>query len=240
MAEPRTKARHTARHEDKDLLRSRRPDEPDFTDMDPWRVLRIQGEIVEGFEALHRIGPAVSVFGSARLREGSPYFDKAEETGRLLGEAGLVVISGGGPGIMEAANRGAHKTDSLSVGCGIKLPHEKGPNPFQDISLEFRYFFVRKLMFVKYSVGYVIFPGGFGTLDELFESLTLIQTGKVEHFPIMLVGRDYWGPLLGWIKETLRGGGFIGEDDLELLKLVDEPAEVVEHIVAHCRVHGYL
>ncbi len=235
-------------HEDRELLRSPvdgapgKPAAADFTRLDPWRVLRIQGEVVEGFEGLSGIGPAVSIFGSARLPESSPYYGKARETARALAAAGLSVISGGGPGIMQAANQGAFGDDTagLSVGCNIELPHEQAPNPYQDLCLTFRYFFVRKLMFVKYSVGFVIFPGGFGTLDELFEALTLSQTGKIEHFPIVLCDRAFFGPLLEWIKGTLLAGGFIGAGDLDLFQIVDEPAEIVELVTRHCRARGYL
>jgi uncharacterized protein (TIGR00730 family) len=227
-------------HEDRELLRNPPPKVEDFTTKDPWRVLRMQGEIVEGFDALHDIGAAVSIFGSARLKPGSTHFEKAVETGRMLSDQGLVVITGGGPGIMEAANRGAAKGEGLSVGCNIELPHEQSGNPFQDISLDFRYFFVRKLMFVKYSVGFVIFPGGFGTMDELFESLTLAQTGKIEHFPIVMCGKSYWKPLEGWFRDTLLAEGCIGEKDLDLFQILDEPAEVVDAIVSHCKTHGYM
>lgn len=235
-------------HEDRELLRSpvdaapARPAAAAFTQLDPWRVLRIQGEVVEGFEGLSGVGPAVSLFGSARLKEGSPYYVKATETARALSAAGLSVISGGGPGIMEAANRGAFGdgTPGLSIGCNIELPHEQAPNPYQDVCLTFRYFFVRKLMFVKYSVGYVIFPGGFGTLDELFEALTLSQTGKIEHFPIVLCDRAYFGPLVDWFKGTLLAQGTIGAGDLDLFQVLDEPAEIAELVLHHCRARGYL
>jgi uncharacterized protein (TIGR00730 family) len=227
-------------HEDQELLKTRVAGDPDFTTMEPWRVLRIQGEIVEGFERLHAIGPAVAVFGSARLAPDTPYYGAAVETARGLAEAGLAVITGGGPGIMEAANKGASQAKGLSIGCNIELPHEQGPNPFQDISLSFRYFFVRKLMFVKYSVGYVIFPGGFGTLDELFEALTLTQTQKIEHFPIVLCGRSYWQPLVNWFKETLLVNRCIDAEDIDLLHLLDDPQEIVQTIVSHCREQGWL
>ncbi|MHC4599691.1 MAG: LOG family protein [Planctomycetota bacterium] len=229
----------TRLHEDRELLQSPAQVE-DFTTKDPWRVLRMQGEIVEGFDALHAIGPAVAIFGSARLRPGSLHFEKAVETGRMLSDQGLVVITGGGPGIMEAANRGASSGEGLSVGCNIDLPHEQSANTYQDITLNFRYFFVRKLMFVKYSVGFVIFPGGFGTLDELFEALTLVQTAKIEHFPIILCGRSYWGPAEEWFRSTLLKEGCIGEKDLTLFQVLDEPAEVVDAVVSHCKKHGYL
>ncbi|MHC4777364.1 MAG: LOG family protein [Planctomycetota bacterium] len=236
----RPKTTVTRLHEDRELLQSQPMVTDDFTKKDPWRVLRIQGEIVEGFDSLHDIGPAVSIFGSARLKPGSSHFEKAVETGRMLSDEGLVVITGGGPGIMEAANRGASKGEGLSVGCNIELPHEQDGNRYQDISLHFRYFFVRKLMFVKYSVGFVIFPGGFGTLDEFFESLTLVQTGKIEHFPIVLCGREYWNPLVDWIRNTLVVQGCVSETDLDLFHVRDEPAEVVDVIVQHCRKHNYI
>lgn len=229
-------------HEDRELLRGpQRAGDGDFTTRDPWRVLRIQGEIVEGFEALHEIGPAVSVFGSARQTSDSPYYQQAIKVARGLADAGLVVITGGGPGIMEAANKGASESDSgLSVGCSIELPFETGPNPHQDIELIFRYFFVRKLMFVKYSVGFVIFPGGFGTMDELFEALTLIQTDKIENFPVVLYGRSYWQGLVQWFEDTLLQGGFVGDKDLQRFVVVDRPDEAVEAVVQSCREHGYL
>ena len=230
-------------HDDRELLRS--PAEPvppggDFTTMDPWRVLRIQGEIVEGFERLHHIGPAIAIFGSARLQPSSIWYQRARATAKALSDAGLVVITGGGPGIMEAANLGAQEGKSLSVGCNIELPHEQRPNPYQDICLSFRYFFVRKLMFVKYAVGFVIFPGGFGTLDELYEALTLSQTHKIEHFPIVLCGRSYWQPLVDWSRGTLLGESFISPEDLDLLQLLDEPAEIVSTVVNQCRAAGLL
>jgi uncharacterized protein (TIGR00730 family) len=225
-------------NEDRELFRTRVAREEDFTTKDPWRVFRIQGEIVEGFDALHKIGPAVAIFGSARLGAGSPYYVKAVETSRRLAEAGFAVITGGGPGIMEAANQGAFAAKGVSVGCNIELPLEQAPNPYQTISLDFRYFFVRKLMFVKYSVGFVIFPGGFGTLDELFESLTLSQTAKIEHFPIVLCGTSYWSPLVDWFRNTLVGEGCIGPADMNLFSLVDEPKDIVQAIVGHFREHA--
>jgi uncharacterized protein (TIGR00730 family) len=179
--------------EDRALFRSPRRGEADFRRSDTWRVLRIQGEFVEGFEALARVQPAVSVFGSARLSRSDALYDDVVTLARGIADAGLAVITGGGPGVMEAANRGCQEAGGLSVGCNIQLPFEQAPNPYQDIALDFRYFFVRKLMFVKYSVAYVICPGGFGTLDELFNAVTLAQTGKIEQFPIVLLGRSYWG-----------------------------------------------
>jgi uncharacterized protein (TIGR00730 family) len=198
-----------------------------FLDSDPWRTLRIQAEFVEGFDALAGIGPAVTVFGSARAVEGDPDYEQARELGRLLAEAGLTVITGGGPGIMAAANRGCYEAGGFSVGCNIELPHEQWLNPWVDLGVEFRYFFVRKTMFVKYAEGFVIFPGGFGTLDELFESLTLIQTGKIKHFPVFLVGSAYWTGLLAWFRETLLAAGTISTDDLGLFTVTDDLAEIV-------------
>ena len=242
MKRPTRKTIPPLTHEDRELLRGPLPGGVgDFTTRDPWRVLRIQGEIVEGFEALHDIGPAVSIFGSARQGPESPYYEQAVEVARGLADAGLVVITGGGPGIMEAANKGASESDgALSVGCSIELPFETGPNPYQDIQLIFRYFFVRKLMFVKYSVGFVIFPGGVGTLDELFEALTLIQTEKIENFPVVLYGKSHWQGLLTWFRDTVHRGGFIGEQDLKRFVLVDEPGEAVEYVVGQCREHGHI
>jgi uncharacterized protein (TIGR00730 family) len=233
----------TISHDDRELLRSpveRAEPGGDFTTKDPWRVLRIQGEIVEGFERLHQIGPAIAIFGSARLKPESLWYQRARATAKALSDAGLAVITGGGPGIMEAANLGAHEGKGLSIGCNIELPHEQAPNPHQDISLVFRYFFVRKLMFVKYSVGFVIFPGGFGTLDELFEALTLSQTHKIEHFPIVLCGRDYWQPLVDWCRRTILPEACISPEDIDLLKLCDEPAAIADTVVTQCRKAGYL
>lgn len=211
------------------------PAENDFTTTDPWRVMRIQGEFVEGFEALSKIGPAVSIFGSARLKEGSPYYDDARIVARLLAENKIGVITGGGPGIMEAGNRGAHEAGGLSVGLNIELPMEQHPNPYQNLSVEFRYFFVRKMMFVKYSIGYIIFPGGFGTLDEMFEALTLSQTGKIMHFPVVLFGWEYWGGLLDWLRERMLAEGCIGPDDLSLIQVTDSPGEAANIITYKAR-----
>ncbi|MCQ1999348.1 LOG family protein [Arthrobacter zhaoxinii] len=208
-----------------------------FTHTDPWRVLRIQSEFVEGFGTLSELGPAVSVFGSARSVPGSRYYKLAEEVGRLLAEAGLAVITGGGPGSMEAANKGAVGADGLSVGLGIELPFETGLNEWVDLGVNFRYFFVRKTMFVKYAQGFIVLPGGFGTLDELFEAMTLVQTQKVTSFPIVLIGTDFWNPLLGWIRETLLAEGMVGETDLKLLHVVDDPAEAVRLIIADAAGH---
>jgi uncharacterized protein (TIGR00730 family) len=195
---------------------------------DPWRVLRILSEFVEGFDALNEVGPAVTVFGSARTRKTDPYYKAGEQLGRALAQRGFAVITGGGPGLMEAVNKGCHDAGGLSVGCNIELPHEQSLNPYVDLGVEFRYFFVRKNMFVKYARGFVIFPGGFGTLDELFESLTLAQTGKIEHFPIVLYGTTYWRGLLEWLKEHVLGIGAIAPEDLQLMTLTDDPDEAAE------------
>ncbi|MCC9146372.1 MULTISPECIES: TIGR00730 family Rossman fold protein [unclassified Arthrobacter] len=208
-----------------------------FTHTDPWRVLRIQSEFVEGFGTLSELGPAVSVFGSARSVPGSRYYKLGEEVGRLLAEAGLAVITGGGPGSMEAANKGAVGADGLSVGLGIELPFETGLNEWVDLGVNFRYFFVRKTMFVKYAQGFIVLPGGFGTLDELFEAMTLVQTQKVTSFPIVLIGTEFWNPLLGWIRETLLAEGMVGEADLKLLHVVDDPADAVRLMIADSAGH---
>jgi len=202
----------------------------DLAKSDTWRVFRIMAELVEGFEALNGIGPAVTIFGSARLQPGSPYYDKCLKVAENLAKDGYAVISGGGPGIMEAANKGAQNASGISVGLNIELPMEQTPNLYQDVRLEFRYFFVRKLMFVKYAVGYVIFPGGFGTMDELFEALTLIQTKKIRSFPVVLVGRDYWQGMIEWMKKTVLEAGNIGPEDIDLMHIVDEPEEACEII----------
>ncbi|HET7318188.1 MAG TPA: TIGR00730 family Rossman fold protein [Nitrospirota bacterium] len=198
----------------------------DLAKSDTWRVFRIMAELVEGFEALNGVGPAVTIFGSARLPTGSPYYNKCLKVAERLAQDGFAVISGGGPGIMEAANKGAQNAQGVSVGLNIDLPLEQTPNQFQDIRVEFRYFFVRKLMFVKYAVGYVIFPGGFGTMDELFEALTLIQTKKIRSFPVVLVGRRYWEGLFDWLRNTMLAEKNISPEDLALMHVVDEPEEV--------------
>lgn len=197
-----------------------------------WRVFRILGEFVEGFDELRGLGPCVSFFGSARVTPVDPLYPLCVETARLMGEAGFGVITGGGPGVMEAANRGARAAGAPSVGCNIELPFEQGANRFVDLALDFRYFFVRKTMFVKYAQAFVIFPGGFGTLDELFEALTLIQTGKVRNFPVVLFGTDYWEGLVDWMKERLVAEQKISSEDLDLFFMTDSPAEAVAHVVA--------
>jgi len=207
-----------------------------------WRVFRIMGEFVEGFEELSRLGPAVTIFGSARTGGDHPLYQQCVRTARLLGEAGFTIITGGGPGMMEAANRGAQEAGVCSVGLNIELPFEQDVNEFADLKIHFRYFFVRKTMFVKYAQAFVIFPGGFGTLDELFESLTLIQTRKIKHFPVVLFGSEYWGGLLDWLRNTTQAVGNISPGDLELFKVTDSPEEAVEHVVrrynSHSRVEG--
>jgi uncharacterized protein (TIGR00730 family) len=195
---------------------------------DPWRVLRILSEFVEGFDALNEVGPAVTVFGSARSKPKDPYYKAGMALGAALARRGFAVITGGGPGIMEAVNRGCHEAGGLSVGCNIELPHEQSLNKYVDLGVEFRYFFVRKNMFVKYARGFVIFPGGLGTLDELFESLTLAQTGKIEHFPIVLFGKTYWSGLIDWLKKVVLAAGAIAPADLKLLSLTDDPEEAAE------------
>jgi uncharacterized protein (TIGR00730 family) len=198
----------------------------DLAKSDTWRVFRIMAELVEGFEALNNIGPAVTIFGSARLEPGSLYYNKCLAVSENLAKDGFAVISGGGPGIMEAANKGAQNGNGTSVGLNIELPMEQTPNPFQDIQVEFRYFFVRKLMFVKYAVAYVIFPGGFGTMDELFEALTLIQTKKIRSFPVVLVGKDYWQGMIDWLRKTMLAHGNISPEEIDLMHIVDDPDEV--------------
>jgi uncharacterized protein (TIGR00730 family) len=215
--------------QDEQLLESPRPDE--FTHTDTWRVFRIMGEFVEGFDELATLSRGVSIFGSARTLPTEADYKVAQETAALLAHAGFSVITGGGPGIMEAANRGAFEAGGISVGCNIELPFEQRPNPYQTLSLKFKYFFVRKMMFVKYSEAFVIFPGGFGTLDELFEALTLIQTKKIHNFPVVMYGTRYWGALMDWIREFAMKENKVSEADLHLLHLTDSPAEIVKIIV---------
>jgi uncharacterized protein (TIGR00730 family) len=215
--------------QDERLLETPRADE--FTHTDTWRVFRIMGEFVEGFDELATVTRGVAVFGSARTPAGDPYYAAARETAGLLAQAGFSVITGGGPGIMEAANQGAFEAGGVSIGCNIELPFEQKPNPYQTRSITFKYFFVRKTMFVKYSNAFVIFPGGYGTLDELFESLTLIQTRKIRNFPVVLFGTEYWGGMFRWLEETMLKSRYINDADYRMLHLTDSPAEVVEIIV---------
>ena len=212
--------------QDEQLLESPRPDE--FTHTDPWRVFRIMGEFVEGFDELASLNRGISIFGSARSKPDDPDYIAAEKTAALLAAEGYAVITGGGPGIMEAANKGAFEAGGLSIGCNIELPFEQKPNPYQTRSVTFKYFFVRKMMFVKYSLGFIIFPGGFGTFDELFEALTLIQTRKIRNFPIILFDSSYWTGMLNWLKDVVWAEGKIGEHDFQMLHITDSPSEVVE------------
>ena len=204
----------------------------DWVHSDPWRVLRIQAEFVEGFGALAELGPAVSVFGSARVHADEPEYALGKEVGRLLVEAGYAVITGGGPGAMEAANRGACEAGGVSVGLGIELPFEQGMNEWVDVGVDFRYFFARKTMFVKYAQGFIVLPGGFGTFDELFEALVLVQTKKVTSFPVVLLGHDYWDGLVDWLRSTVLPGGKVNARDLDLFSVTDDPAEAVRIVMA--------
>ncbi|NJD28462.1 MAG: TIGR00730 family Rossman fold protein [Chloroflexi bacterium] len=203
---------------------------PAFLNTDPWRSLRILSEFVEGFDALAGLGPAISIFGSARVLPGSPAYETARQIGYLLAKDGYTVITGGGPGVMEGANRGCQEAGGMSVGCNIELPHEQSINPYVDLGVEFRYFFARKVMFVKYADGFVILPGGYGTMDELFEALTLIQTGKIRHFPVVLVGSAFYGGLLAWLRAKLVEEQMVQAADVDLIQVTDDPAEVVEII----------
>ena len=203
---------------------------------DPWRVLRIQGEFVAGFDALSKLPKAVTVFGSARTTPEDASYQLGVEVGRKLAEHSYAVITGGGPGIMEAANRGAHEAGGLSVGLGIELPHEQGLNEYVDLGLNFRYFFARKTMFLKYSQAFICLPGGMGTMDEFFEVMCMVQTGKVTNYPIVLMGTEYWTGLLEWMDKTLAAGGFINESDRELFLLTDDPDEALSHIIQRHKV----
>jgi len=214
---------------DQRLLDSRGP--TDWVHTDPWRVLRIQSEFIEGFGALAELGPAIGVFGSARTHRDDPYYAMGEAVGRGLAEAGFAVITGGGPGAMEAANKGASEAGGISVGLGIELPFEIGLNEYVDVGVNFRYFFARKTMFVKYARGFVVLPGGLGTLDELFEALTLVQTQKVTSFPVVLIGSAYWGGLLDWLRETVLADGKLSQKDLDMLVVTDDVTEAVALMV---------
>lgn len=221
--------------EDEQLFALPPKDQAAFTHSDPWRVLRIMGEFVEGFDVLAELGPAVTIFGSARVKADDPQYQAAQELARLLGEAGLTIITGGGPGIMEAGNRGAQEAGVSSIGLNIELPFEQGVNQYVDVAINFRYFFVRKTMFLKYAQAFVIFPGGFGTMDELFESLTLIQTGKVQNFPVILFGSAFWGGLLDWLRSAMLTEGKISPADLDLIMVSDSPEEVRDLILRSMR-----
>jgi uncharacterized protein (TIGR00730 family) len=214
--------------EDEALLQRQ---EPQFVHEDPWRVMRISAEFVEGFDAMAGVPTAICVFGSARIGEDDPTYRAARLLGSQLAQAGFAVITGGGPGIMEAANRGCREAGGLSVGCNIELPFEQDMNPYIDLGIEFRYFFVRKTVFVKYSEGFVVFPGGFGTLDELFEALTLTQTGKIQHFPVVLFGKQYWAGLEKWLSDPVLREGKVSTEDLDLFVVCDDPSDAVDHIL---------
>jgi uncharacterized protein (TIGR00730 family) len=217
--------------EDEKLLRPERR-KVDFTLTDPWRVMRIMGEVIEGFDVLADVRRGVSIFGSARTAPDDPDYVAATEVARLLGKAGFDIITGAGPGVMEAANRGARLAGARSIGCNIELPFEQGANPYVDTVIHFRYFFVRKTMFAKYSQAFIIFPGGYGTLDEAFEALTLIQTGKIHQFPIVFFGKTYWDGLLRWLRETMLATGKISEADLDLIIVTDDPREAADAVIA--------
>jgi uncharacterized protein (TIGR00730 family) len=204
----------------------------DFKLEESWRLFKIMGEFVDGVEALHHIGPAVTIFGSARVKPEDPMYKKAAEIAALFVKEKFAVISGGGPGIMEAANKGAKEAGGTSVGLNIELPFEQIPNPYADIQVNFQYFFVRKVMLVKYALAYIIMPGGFGTLDELFEAVTLIQTERIKPFPVILVGSEYWQGLLDWIKDRMLAEKRISEDDLEILQVLDDPGDVVKAVTS--------
>ena len=204
----------------------------DFKLEESWRLFKIMGEFVDGVEALHNIGPAVTLFGSARINPEDPIYKKAVEIAALFVKEGFAVISGGGPGIMEAANKGAKEAGGTSVGLNIELPFEQIPNPYADIQVNFRYFFVRKVMLVKYAMAYIIMPGGFGTLDELFEAVTLIQTERIKPFPVILVGADYWQGLIDWIKDRMLAEKRISPEDVDILQIIDDPGDVVKAVTS--------
>ena len=203
----------------------------EFKSGESWRLFKIMGEFVEGIDSLHGIGPAVTIFGSARTGSDRPYYKKAEEIGFLLAKAGYAVITGGGGGIMEAANKGASRGKGTSVGLNINIPFEQIPNKYADIKLEFKYFFIRKVMFIKYAMAYVIIPGGFGTMDELFEAVTLIETQRIRPLPVILVGSEYWNGLIQWIKAKLLKEGMISPKNLNILQVIDDPREIVKTII---------
>ena len=233
-----TKGPGGERARDADLMLLRGP-EPEFLSTDSWRVLRILGEFVDGFDALARVDRAVAVFGSARTAPGDPDYEAGVEIGRLLAKRDRAVITGGGPGLMEAANKGAHQAGGLSIGLSIELPREQGQNPYVNLGVDFRYFFVRKTMFVKYSEAFIVMPGGFGTLDELLEALTLIQTGKSPRIPLILVGTEFWAGLLDWFRERLVAEKMINAEDIDLLQVIDEPERVVAAIFDHYEMRGF-
>jgi hypothetical protein len=217
--------------EDEKFLRSPGLDPTAFKRQDTWRVMRIMSEFIEGFDTLASVTKGVTVFGSARTHPDDPQYAAAQETARLLAKEGFAIITGAGPGIMEAANRGAKMAGGRSIGCNIELPFEQGANPFVDTLINFRYFFVRKVMFIKYSNAFIIFPGGFGTLDEAFEALTLIQTGKINQFPVVLFGRHYWAGLIRWIQSRMLGEKKISPGDMDLMIMTDDPAEAAKMVI---------
>ncbi|HEX4574422.1 MAG TPA: TIGR00730 family Rossman fold protein [Gemmatimonadales bacterium] len=227
MSQRSSGSSHPPVTEDERLLTQLPRERRAFTKTDSWRVLRIMGEFVEGFDTLSDVYNAVTVFGSARTPPTDPYYEKAVETARMLATEGFPIITGGGPGIMEAANRGCQEGNGLSIGCNIELPFEQGLNPYVERAINFRYFFVRKTMFVKYSTAFIVFPGGYGTMDELFEALTLIQTGKVKYFPVILFGAAYWQGLADWLRDRVAGEGKIATTDLALLHITDSPRDAV-------------
>jgi uncharacterized protein (TIGR00730 family) len=231
--DPRQSAPDASITADEELLCCLDPTLAPTAATDPERIARIREEVEGGFAALARVSRAVSIFGSARVLVDASDYALARTLARRLGEAGFSIITGGGPGIMEAANRGARDAGALSIGLGIELPREQGLNDYVDLAVDFHYFFVRKVMFVRYASGFIVFPGGFGTLDELFEALTLIQTGKIHHFPVILVGRDHWDPLTDWISDRLLGGSLVSEGDLDLLLVSDDIDEIVA-LVSTC------
>ncbi len=215
---------------DFELLDVSRQTQP-YTQADTWRVLRVMSEFVEGFEQLSRIGPAVTIFGSSRMPLSDPYYEQARSMARLLAQNKIAVITGGGGGVMEAANRGAKEGGGLSIGLNIELPHEQRPNDYLDHVVEFHYFFVRKVMFLKYSVGFILFPGGYGTMDELFESLTLLQSGKTLNFGVVLFGSHYWTKLVGWLADTMLARHYISPRDMEIFKVTDDPQAALAHVL---------
>lgn len=237
--ERRPRARHKTTADERLFATPVVPGAVPFTQTDPWRIFRIMGEFVEGFEMLSAVGPAVTLFGSARVKAEDPMYVAAADLAERLGRAGFSIITGGGPGLMEAGNLGAKRAGVRSIGLNIELPFEQAVNPYVGETLEFHYFFARKTMFLKYAQATVIFPGGFGTMDEFFESLTLIQTGKMRNFPVVLFGSEYWKGLLEWMRLKLLGEGKISQDDLDLLVVSDSPAEACEYIVHALREKGW-
>lgn len=224
---PGKKGRHSRETEDTMFLMGGKKSK---TLYEPWRIFRIMGEFVEGFDTLAELGPAISMFGSARIKEGHPFYEAAQQVSGLLAKEGYAIITGGGPGLMEAASRGAKEAGGISVGLSIELPYEETYSSYNQMVLNFRYFFCRKVMFVKYALGFVIFPGGFGTMDELFEALTLEQTGKIRDFPVVLYGTAYWAGLVEWMKSTMMNERTVNEEDLDMFLVTDDPLEVVRYI----------